>query len=443
MDRSLADAIRLDVPIDASRFKRDFGPVPDLDKKLCTDAGLLPGAEGVPALPYQPKVLWKTSLGPQKYHGPSPAADSVASYVADPSSGIVAVSHSGQPLWAWPVTPGDYIDYDPVVLGELVVVSARKGKVHALSKVDGTAVWSTPLDGPFDPDADLNAGGIAVGENSSLHVGGADGKQYTLSDSGQIINRVAIAGWPSFGSAVVDEAGNLFRSPALTPRIYSIAGGATVSWVVLFPGGPQEVGGLIPGPAGSLFASVFPLKGQDQLVSLDRACGAVRWSVSGPSGCYVTGPDGKLYCIERSTNIDRILALSHAGKVVWAAELDNSGAAGPVSYVWIGPLGADGVLYATVNHSLPSDSPPGALHAYSSSSGNLLWKYPFPGEQLKGAPVLLPDGKLIVVAVAGGATPTGSYLVAIQTASPGLARSGWPRAAHDNRNTWSAQTPLP
>jgi hypothetical protein len=59
---------------------------------------------------------------------------------------------------------------------------------------------------------------------------------------------------------------------------------------------------------------------------------------------------------------------------------------------------------------------------------------------------LRADGALIFSGMLGNLDNPGSwegtYLFAVQTRSPGLAHSPWPRARHDNQSTGNQGTPL-
>ena len=81
---------------------------------------------------------------------------------------------------------------------------------------------------------------------------------------------------------------------------------------------------------------------------------------------------------------------------------------------------------------------PSQVRAYSSS-GKLLWKLLIPGMNadsgVHSQPVLLDDGTLVLAAWVETKTEQGAFLYGIQTKSPGMAKSAWPRALHDNANT--------
>ena len=68
-----------------------------------------------------------------------------------------------------------------------------------------------------------------------------------------------------------------------------------------------------------------------------------------------------------------------------------------------------------------------------SPAGEVRWELVLPFLAPFSKPLLFKDGKLVFVAPFG--TPKEEYLVAIQTPSPGLAKTIWPRAFHDNQNS--------
>jgi hypothetical protein len=111
--------------------------------------------------------------------------------------------------------------------------------------------------------------------------------------------------------------------------------------------------------------------------------------------------------------------------------------------VGLGPIGADGTIHAVLERA--KLAVPSEIRAHSPDNGKLLWNVPIPGlHAMPNVPVLRDDGVLLVGMVLDHeqANET-TVLVAVQTRSPGLARSGWPRDHHDNRNTCNAGSPLP
>jgi len=79
-----------------------------------------------------------------------------------------------------------------------------------------------------------------------------------------------------------------------------------------------------------------------------------------------------------------------------------------------------------------------------STKGELRWQVPVDGLVLSGSePVLTREG--LLVAGASGTSTEGKssiYLIGVQTTSPGLAASSWPRHYHDNLSTGYLGTPL-
>jgi outer membrane protein assembly factor BamB len=101
-------------------------------------------------------------------------------------------------------------------------------------------------------------------------------------------------------------------------------------------------------------------------------------------------------------------------------------------------LGSDGVSYAITRPSGGARS--SQLIAFDETLHEL-WRIDFPGQTLplsSYGPTLDEDGTLYLVlenVAAGTPRPGTSQLIAVQTTSPGLARSAWPTYRHDSQGT--------
>jgi hypothetical protein len=104
-------------------------------------------------------------------------------------------------------------------------------------------------------------------------------------------------------------------------------------------------------------------------------------------------------------------------------ERDGSVVAGPATSAgWPYLIGADGTIYTYFHANIA---------AYSRDLKMLWhWSAPAPSGTLYGA--VLDRSGVLYLATDGS---TGTVLTALQTRSPGLARSAWPAHRHDNRGT--------
>jgi outer membrane protein assembly factor BamB len=187
---------------------------------------------------------------------------------------------------------------------------------------------------------------------------------------------------------------------------------------------------------------------KNHVVSMDPGCGAERWKTILSGGAefpIVIGPHGRIFLSVGFPDApSRLVALSPRGKVLWNVPLNSTTGSSRFYFSTIGPVGANLVLYAiTYNGGLPNDPDgPPEVRAYSLE-GKVLWKLPMEGMRVDQSDALLrPDGTLIFGALLRNEKVPGVYLVAVQTRSPGMARTPWPRARHDNQNTGNLATKL-
>jgi hypothetical protein len=434
------DPVHLEPTPDAWRWRRDYGPVADLNLKACVDAGPPPAAsDAAPSLAVTPELLWKTQLTMEPDSSFGLVVDALGNpYVAMSSFGVFGLNKSGKVLWNIPIAgsgvdESDYIVADMMLAGDLLVYATTWGIVRAVT-TSGKAKFATTLDGPFDPDSIYVVTNPVLGKGGAIHIGALDHTLYTISSQGAILYRTTVIGAASVNA--VDELGNLYGTLDRANRVFSMSAGGVMRWIAGFTGIWPSVWLLTQ--SGVVVKLDAPGIQTDKMLNLDRACGATRWSTSIENAyCTVASIDGTLCCTnDVQYQTPKLFSISADGKQGWTAEIEGStkGAAW-----WSGALlAADGVLYAFINNraSVPS-VPPSQLRAFSSSSGKLLWSLPFPGLLFIDT-ALLSDGTLYVTAVGAQA----SYVMAIKTPSPGLAKGGWPKYRHDNQNTSNLTTPL-
>jgi len=435
-------------------WKRDFGPAPDLNLALCRDSGDLdPAPDAAPPLSTKPGLKWKLKLTTANLSISSPVLGLGGAIHFTTTLGIHAVSQKGQLLWSVSKPPGTALyGNQPLAIKNLLVFGSLPGKVHAVSQ-DGQALWSRSLDGPFDPSPGYFTSPPLRGAGDVIWIGGADRTLYKLDTQSNILQRTALPGHPLRGLTAVDDQGNVYAVIWASRRVVSISPAGKLRWSrTLHPSYASGVSNLALTADGGLVAVVgcCVYSGQKyvDVMVLDRACGAERWRhrLSGGSPIWpmLVGPDGTVYLHITwygKNKPSKIVAISSKGKLRWEAVLEDSVHPGPMEFKGLGPIGADGTLHARVQNGGPPGKKyePDHIRGYSGQ-GKLLWKVPIEGMNSLSNPLLLQDGSLIFGAAISPSK--GTYLFSIQTTSPGLAPSGWPRAYHDNQSSGNQSTPL-
>ena len=434
-------------------WKRDFGPDPDLNLALCRDSGDLdPAPDAAPPLATKPALKWKLKLTAANLHISTPVLGQGGNIYFTTTLGIHAVSPKGQPLWSLPPPPGvSLYGNQPLALNKLLVFGSIPGKVHAVSMA-GKALWSRSLDGPFDPSPGYFTSRPLQGAGDVIWIGGADHKLYKVDTQSTILQRTVLPGHPLRGLSAVDDQGNVYTVIWASRRVVSISPAGKLRWSrTLHSSYASAVSPLALTAAGSMVAAVgcCAMSGQryTDVVVLDRACGAERWRhhLSGTAlPPILVGTDGTVYLHITWYGVkkpSKLVAISSKGKLRWEAVLEDSIQPGTILFRRMGPIGADGTLHALVeNVGLPGNKyPPSHVRAYSRQ-GKLLWKVPLEGMHGPSYPLLLQDGSLIFGTQIEPSK--GTYLISVQTTSPGLAPSAWPRAYHDNQSSGNQSTPL-
>ncbi len=135
--------------------------------------------------------------------------------------------------------------------------------------------------------------------------------------------------------------------------------------------------------------------------SFFTSCSSGAYTNYGWTGCVVDGDSiyvasqGKLTALQKNN-----------GSVIWQREIESDvvsssalscGAGSAASVIYADPIVADGVVYVATYS--------GKIYAYSTASGNLLWKYPSEGyvQGIIGG-LILNDGAIYFSAVGGTVT---------------------------------------
>jgi len=253
-----------------------------------------PGPRGVPV------VAWDvTRPGPLSFTT-MPVVQDGRVYVADGSGTVAALdAATGRTLWEHPT--GSPARGAPALLGDLLILGTDAGEVIALWTADGTPAWDQAV-------------GSAPIMASILE---ADGRIYVGNEDGTF---VALDGRTGARLWTVDVGGSVTRGAALADGVvYVGATGGRFSALDAASGkdrwhvelGPGEVGTPVIGP-GAVFVSrgLLAPDGPHDVLALDRADGAIRWTFPAPSGrqmfpgalangfLYGVSDDGSIYALD-------------------------------------------------------------------------------------------------------------------------------------------------
>lgn len=285
---------------------------------------------------------------------------------------------------------------------------------------DGKVKWSVPLGRTGDGAESTGTSQLLLSPEGILVLAATDGLLYAVhAREGRIIWKKPIDltanpyEVPSLGGGVGDTffvGGIPFRvEDGTTARPFQREGVALGGYLPTFDG--IVAGRFVKGDGTYLSRSSF----------FDR-CGNLLWSMPDEGSWYafMTDHEGNLLVSNLDSKLSRY---STKGEVLAGPR--------PIRGVPL-VLGADGVVY-TVKCDL-ADSYNSALNiAAFDQAFNELWAMDLGPPCSLGVPALGEDGTLYLAR---------SYIqetevLAIQTGSPGLARSAWPRFRGDNgRTTW-------
>jgi len=337
-----------------------------------------------------------------------------------------------------------WLDPYPVTLvGSMLIFGSWEG-FHGVRPSDGQPLWSQRvLLPPLDPTAHQSATAVGATLAGEFVIAGANHKLFIADTTGNIRvttpNSAAIIhGWfPVVGS----DGSSYFSVIASPARVASFSVDGVRRWMRSY--GPGEGSGILAlGAKGELLIGMGTHKIAkpygSALVGVDSSCGSERWRTSFAGIVQypmVVGLDGTIYLATHEPQ--QLLAVRPGGKVAWTIS-EQTG-------LWsttIRPIGADGTIYTIFSDAWSPGGEPSQVRAYSLA-GQELWKLPVPGLFTDGTAVLRNDGMLIFSGMIREGTTDNTYLIAVQTRSPGLAKSPWPRGRHDNQNTGNQGTPLP
>lgn len=423
--------------------RRDWGAFPDINLGACVDAGPLPAAvDAATMLGAAPKVAWKVTTQRRYFSGV--LGPKGAMYFTG-YGGIQQVWPGGVLGWHMPLPPEATALTRATVLQGVVAFCSDAGATHGVYTTGDAAYSLSRLDGPFDYNATWAAARPTLGGPGRYYVGGADDKLYAFDHRGVIQWRLPLPGQPEF--TVIDRGGTLYAP--LHSSLAAVSSSGAVRWLRHVPG-VERVGIVYPTANGDVVSLAYS-KDKIQLVAHDRGCGRERWrSTLGNViivGLLVAGSNHAFYMATRElapTQTSHVLAYGPTGKPWWDVTIEKSTYPDEMGIIHLGPIGADHTLYVFVANKGLYGDPSGKAHlrAYSLD-GKLKWTFTIPDLAHVGEPLLLKNGQLVFAASFLRAKGKEYVIMAVQTPSPGLATTGWPRRGHDNLNSDNAATPLP
>jgi len=355
--------------------------------------------------------------------------------------------------------------YTPVVDPDgAVYVTSDDGYLHRFSP-DGKLQWTLRFDGPFepwDPERRIAARPV-VSSTGEIYVVAADKQVYAVDAKGKVRWRYRmqhLGTWSEVDPVLAD--GRLFVPVRSPPQIIALnVTDGKALWkreLDTYIGNVGVLGRLLSPQAvnGQLHVAVF--HSSAVFVALSQSTGKDVWHHSlptapfaGPAGPLFVGPDGDMYAFVISLkkppyddSFTYLQSLSKTGKPLFQAFYSKTE---PYTTWSRGPLGADGELYAVAfGNSVYKDGKlvtPQRLISYSVHERRYKTQLDLTDYRLSpSSPALLPDGTLLFFTADDGEGAGNTHLIAVQTRSAGLARSGWPKDGHDNRNSGDVSTPL-
>jgi len=283
------------------------------------------------------ELIWESGIESRGYL----AADEQRVYCLRPASRrsleLVALdAASGRPLWRFggQASLGLRVPCRPVPLPQGRVCWTARDTVHMLDAASGRAIWarSFPDEGPLSP-AWAWGGEYYVASSRALHClseeAGADTCRHPLEDAGALPSRPLLAVCGSRAYVACPTPSRMSRLVCLN------LADRRVLW-----------SRSVPRPLHLLATEdVLYVRGPEVL-ALDAASGAPRWTCLA-SGCSpMTADDGLLHLVD-STDAGRLVALDrHTGRQAW----EIPGIRSCDAFVQAGDLGliktADGVVHA-------------------------------------------------------------------------------------------------
>jgi outer membrane protein assembly factor BamB len=397
----------------------------DLPENQCVGGWPAAGEPFAPAAPIAgvtPGILWRTRLGSSMSDWLLLTEDRVAFaaggslYLLDHDGNLVR--RRGSPAF------------------ELITsaVADRDGNFyfagHSVYSVDaaGDFRWLAPL--PGDNGVFPRAvGRMVMSPDNALFFGATDGYLYAVEGAdGALRWRTHVTGDGQPPPAVLGGAGDavlaIKRDGEPTAQLWNTATGAPTAHLV----GPDgERHGAMFGRRLGIVSQRMEDRGGPypwMHVSVLDTCARERWHLPAkrPQWPVLIGPEDRLFVVERD---------DVEGSPTFASVYDERGesVAGPVEMPPPWGIGADGTVYAVACDSSGYDGP-SRLHAYDAELKEL-WTLPLGDACPMAGPVIDDQGRLYFAWY----IDSGAEIVAVQTASPGIAATSWPVRRRDVRGT--------
>jgi hypothetical protein len=401
------------------------GDGPLLPDNQCVSGWPDPGEPFEPAAPLAgvtPGVVWRTPLGSSINDWLLLTEDRIAMTT---TSSLYLLDHEGTLLRrrssaAFENVTSAVADDD----GNFYFVG------HSVYSVDpdGELRWLTPLPGA-DGRYPRGVGRLVREPGGDLYFGASDGHLYAVDgDDGALRWRTRLTGDGQRPPAVLGGVGDavlaIARDGAPQAQLWNTATGAPMAHFV-GPGGEHH-GAMFGRRLGIVTQRMEDRGGAYPWmhISVLDSCARERWRIPAtrPQWPVLIGPDDQLFVVERDD-------VEGSPTFVSVYDVDGKRVAGPAAMPPPWGIGADGTIYAVACDSSGYDGP-SRLHAYDAALEEQ-WMLPLGDACPMAGPVINASGRMFFAWYFERA----AEIVAVQTASPGLARTSWPVRRHDARGT--------
>jgi outer membrane protein assembly factor BamB len=334
-------------------------------------------------VPQDPAIVWEFQTGEDIYTTPAIGEVVVVARWDGMAYGLDRLTGQAK----WQTQFDDWIQASPALDADRVYILTRTGTVHALSLLDGSAVWERHIGGDSLAAIQIQDGALFVASGANVtKIRAVDGEALWRVDEGYDL----IRGPPALANGLVIVAGLNGHMRALRD-----SDGVELWRVETGPirGSPVAVGDLILVP-----------KRQGALAAYSTGDQTLQWE-SGGFWQLESSPAvaGSTAVVVDYRNIIRAVSVE-TGETRW--QMPSGGAAGS------SPVISGGRIY--------SADPDGDLWAFGLDSGRLAWRLPL-GGHFQSSPA-------IVVGVMYIGNRDGT-MYAIQIELPGTAAETTPLAA--------------
>lgn len=395
-----------------------------LPKRCVGSTPTAPSGSVAAPLPTQHAELWRKKVGPGSLSGELVLANDRLAYSGNRS--LVVVDRQGNPLW-------EYLD--PGVTRASPAVADREGNLYYATsfaysfKPDGQIRWKVPLGPPLPGTSEMTyARSLLLSPDGHLYFAASDGYLYRINkDSGYIVWRKKVglkSGLGRFISAGVGDTlfeedspyATVTGEPSQAPTDGTrslLVGGAT--WSGMLASSYEPLGDAITQRTWFLDWCMNPVWRADNTggswqANLVRTDGSIAFTVY-PSGSKLGDPySGYVY--------------SSDGKILLGPKPTRG---------TLMAAGADGTMYSLECTDWDTALAELRIHAYSPDLDEQ-WSMSLGQGCIQIAGALADDGVLYVVRpvpLAG----VELEMIAIQTTSPGLAKSAMPTRGFNNRRS--------